>query len=174
MLDKLIDFILDVIDAFRFWQVIAEYQRAVVLRLGKFHSELDPGIHWIIPFGVDNVILDNVVPRTCRLNPQSLMTKDGKLVAVSGVITASIRHIRKAVLEVEGVDHALVDACTAAIAEHVTESTFEELRTEEFREKLTKACRSQAFRYGLEIIRVQLSDLSPCRVVRLHMPSRDK
>jgi regulator of protease activity HflC (stomatin/prohibitin superfamily) len=168
MIDKLIDLIISIIDLFRFWQVIAAYQRGIVLRLGVFHRELEPGLHWIIPFGIDHVLDDNVVPRTVALGAQSLVTNDGHTVAVSPVVTARIRDIQKALLEVEGVDHALVDSCSAAVAEHVARSTWDELRAEASAKTLLKECRQQAFRYGIEIIRVQLAEITTCRVIRLH------
>lgn len=129
----------------------------------------DPtGLHWILPFGLDDVIVDNVVPRTVSLSAQSLTTSDGKQIVVSAVVTASIRHIRKALLEVEGVDHALMDSCYAAIAQSVAGAEWAALATNKFNEDLTKSCRAQAWRYGIEIERVQLSDLSMCRAIRLH------
>jgi regulator of protease activity HflC (stomatin/prohibitin superfamily) len=169
VIDKLIDLIVNFMDLFRFWQVINEYERGIVLRLGVFQRELEPGLHWVIPFHIDNVLHDNVVPRTVALGAQSLMTKDGVTVAVSGVVTARIRHIRKALLEVEGVDHALVDSCSAAVAEHVARATWDELRAVASGEALLKECRKQEFQYGIEILRVQLSDITTCRVVRLHV-----
>jgi len=169
MIDKLLDLIVNFIDLFRFWQVIKDYERGVVLRLGVFHQELAPGLHWIRPLGIDNVLIDNVVPRTVALGAQSLMTKDGVTVAVSAVVTAQIRYIRKALLEVEGVDHALVDSCSASVAEHVARSTWDELRATAGAETLLKECRKQAFQYGIEVSRVQLSDITTCRVIRLHV-----
>lgn len=167
MIDKLIEFFLEILHLFKFWTVIEQYEAAVVLRLGTFQRELIPGFHWVIPLGIDRVLHDNIVPRTHRLEPQSLMTSDGKVITVTGVITARIANIQKALLEVEGVDHALVDCCTAAIAERVTSSTWEELTTEGFREKLMKECRKQGWKYGLEIERAQLADICPSRSIRL-------
>ena len=167
MVDKLLEFFLGVLDLFRFWAVIEQYERGLILRLGRFTQEIGPGFHWILPFGVERVLHDNVVPRTHRLEPQSLMTADGKVITVTGVITARIANIQKALLEVEGVDHALVDCCTAAIAERVTSSLWEELSTEGFRERLMKECRKQGWKYGLEIERAQLADICPSRSIRL-------
>lgn len=167
MIDKLIEFLISVLDLFKFWIVVEQYERGVVLRLGEFQREIGPGLHWAIPFGVDKTLHDNVVPRTLRLEPQSLMTNDGFTVTVTGVITARIANIQKALLEVEGVDHALVDCCTAAIAERVTSSNRGELHTEPFREKLMKECRKQGWRYGIEIERAQLADICPSRSIRL-------
>src|SRR5690606_25573139 len=99
---------------------------------------------------------------------QSLTTADGKNVVVSGVVTACIRNIKTAILEVEGVDDALKDSCIGAIGSLVAMHTWNEIVAEDFADRLTKACRKQAWRYGIEIQRVQLSDLALSRVFRLH------
>ena len=169
MFDKLIDVALSFAETFRFFTVIDEFERGVVLRAGKFSREIGPGFHWLIPFNIERAFTDNVVPRTQNLGAQSLTTKDGKNVVVSGIVTAKIRDIKKAVLEVEGVDHALIDSCYAGIASLVSASTWDEIRSEEFSDKLTAACRKQAFRYGVEITRVQLSDVALSRALRLFM-----
>lgn len=169
MLDKLIDVVLGALRLFQFWVVIHQYERGVVMTFGRFKGrELGPGIHWRWPFGVDVVQYDNVVTRVHILNPQALTTRDGKTISVTAVITNNIRDIKKAMLEVEGVHHAIDDACCAAVGEHVAAMDWADLRTNLAAETLTKACRKNAWRYGIEIERVQLADLALCRVIRLH------
>jgi regulator of protease activity HflC (stomatin/prohibitin superfamily) len=149
--------------------VIDAYQRGVVLRAGQHHRDLAPGFHWIIPFGVEKVLEDNVVPRTVNLQSQSLTTRDGVGVVVGGVVTASISSIRRALLEVEGVDDALRDSCLGVISQKVTAATWEEVRDPSFVDTLTQGCREQASEYGLRIKRVQLSDCAKVRALRLHV-----
>jgi len=169
MFDKFIDVLLTCIQWFVPFVVVDQFERAIVLRFGKFHRHLEPGFHWVIPLEVEKVLADNVVPRTVNLGAQSLTTKDGKLVVVGGVITASIRDVKKALLEVEGVDDALKDSCYGAIGSLIAAHTWAEIQQEDFSETLTKACRKQAWKYGIEIERVQLSDLTLARTFRLHM-----
>jgi regulator of protease activity HflC (stomatin/prohibitin superfamily) len=167
--DKLVDTILGALELFQFWVVIHQYERGVVMTLGKFKGrELGPGIHWRWPFKVDVVQYDTAVTRVHVLNPQALTTKDGKTVAVTAVITSNIRDIKKAMLEVDGVHNAIDDACCAAVGAHVGNTTWEDLREDLAADTLLKACRKNAWRYGIEIERVQLSDLALCRVIRLH------
>lgn len=168
MLDRLIDLLLQWISFFVPFVVIDQFEQAVVLRFGKFNRELDPGFHWIIPFDIERVIADNVVPRTVNLGAQSLTTRDGRQVVVGGVVTAQIRDIRKATLEVEGVDHALQDSCYGAIGALVASRSWDDVQREDFSDELTKSCRRQAWRFGIEILRVQLSDLSLAKTLRLH------
>jgi regulator of protease activity HflC (stomatin/prohibitin superfamily) len=168
VIDRLLQFIIDFARFFIFWTVIDEYERGILLRLGTYRRNFEPGFHWAIPFGIDRIMVDNVVTRTTDLTPQSLTTKDNKTVSARVVVTSNIRDIKKALLEVEGMDHALTDSCAAAVGEYVRSLTWEELRSDASVETLTKLCRKNAWRYGVEIERVQLADLSISRVIRLH------
>ena len=174
MLDRLIDLVVNFIGLFQFWVIVYEYERGVVLRLGRYKRVLEPGFHWCWPFHIDYVMVDNVVNRVIELGAQSLTTKDGHDVTVNAVVTASICDIRRALLDVEDVDHAVTDACCATVGEHVNETTWDELRTELAAEELKKACYLNALRYGIEIQRVQLKDLTRCRSLRILTASRDE
>lgn len=169
MFDRLLDLILQSIGFLIPFAVIDHFEEAVVLRLGKHHRNLGPGFHWVWPFQIERVIADNVVPRTVNLGSQSLTTLDGKAIVVSGVVTASIRDIRKATLEVESVDHALRDSCYGVIGALVAAHSWEVVRQEDFSDVLTRACRKGGWRYGLEIEKVQLSDLTHSRSLALHV-----
>lgn len=168
MFERILDKLMEAVQFFMFWVVIRDYERAVVLRFGRYHRTLKPGFHWVWPLGIEDALHDNIVPRTVSLSAQSLTTRDNKQIVVSAVVTASISDIKKALLKVEGVDHALMDACYAAIAQSVSRADWSTLATEEFGEALTEACRLQAGQYGVEIERVQLADLSMCKSIRLH------
>ena len=168
MLDRLIDLLLQWVGFFVPFVVIDQFEQAVVLRFGKYQRDLEPGFHWIWPFQIDRVIADNVVVRTTNLVGQSLTTKDGKTIIAAGVVTSSISNIRKATLEVETVDQALRDSCYGAIGLAVAATDWDDIRSEPFVEVLTKACRKNGWRYGIEIERVQLSDLAPTKAISLH------
>jgi regulator of protease activity HflC (stomatin/prohibitin superfamily) len=167
MLDRLIDLLLQWVGFFRFWEIIDHYERAVVLRLGHFHRELDPGFHWIWPFNVERVIADNVVPRTMNLGAQSLTSKDGHQIVLGVIVTARIHDIQKAILDVENVDAAVQDSCYAEVARVVHEHTWDEMQAEGINDELLKACRKRAFTYGVEIMRTQVSDLARSKTMRL-------
>jgi regulator of protease activity HflC (stomatin/prohibitin superfamily) len=167
MLDRLIDLILQWVGWFVPFLVVDAFEQAVVLRLGNYHRTLGPGFHWIIPFGVERAITDNVVPRTRNLGPQSLTTQDRCLIVLAAVVTLRIHDIRKSVLEVEDVDDAVSDSCYAEIAAVVHRHTWEELQGDDIGDELLRACRKRAFQYGVEVMRVQLSDRAKTRTYRL-------
>jgi len=168
MIDRLIDFLLGILDLFRFWVVVDAFERAIILRFGVHVRTLEPGFHWVWPFNIERALHDNVVTRTTIISPQSLTTSDGETVVVSAVVTSHIEDIEKAILEVEGVDHALTDACFGAVGEVVARSTWADLTSEKFGDEVTKVCRRQAKRYGVYVDRVQLGDKAKCVAFRHH------
>ncbi len=170
--DRAIDLLL------QFWTlllpacVIEPYQRAIVIRLGKFHRELEPGFHWIIPFGVDRVLDQTVVPSVHCLSPQSLTTRDGKCCAVQAVLTWRISDIRKLLLDVDDANSALIDAAHGIIAVHVAGADWGQLTTPDFLAGVHRDIRKRAFRWGIEVLAVQFSDLQQCRSLRLWQEHR--
>jgi regulator of protease activity HflC (stomatin/prohibitin superfamily) len=167
MLDWLKDLALDSLKAFQFWHVVHAYERAIVLRFGIYNRILEPGIHWIAPFYIEHVHFDSVVWRTTSLAAQSLTTADGLSVHVRAVVTARIKDVEKAWLDVEHVDHALKDSCAGEIGRVIAETPWTDLWHGKANDAITAACRRRGFRWGLEIAQVQLSDIALGKNLRL-------
>ena len=78
MFDRLLDLLVGCIDLFKFWIILMPYQGGVLVRLGKFVRELEPGLHWLIPFGVDQVLTEHTVPQFISLAESGIISKDGR------------------------------------------------------------------------------------------------
>jgi regulator of protease activity HflC (stomatin/prohibitin superfamily) len=168
VLDKLVDLLVECLGLFRFWIVMAPYEAGVLIRLGKFVKILEPGFHWALPFGIDQYEHEHTVPRTHSLQPQSVTLVDGKQVGFEAVITYKVRDIKTALLEVEDSDHAIRDSCAGTIAHSIMACTWNELvESEDWTERVLKACRQKGFKFGLEITNVQFSTLSLVKTLRL-------
>ena len=91
MFDKLIDFLLNILDLFRFWVVVREGNRAVIYTLGKPTRTVGPqdgirgtGLHPKWPFWIELEDITSIRDDIYGVPNQSLMTSDGKLVHVRG------------------------------------------------------------------------------------------
>jgi regulator of protease activity HflC (stomatin/prohibitin superfamily) len=166
-LEKLIELVEKFLEFFRFCEVIDSYQCGVHLRKGKFLRRLEPGIRFQLPFYIDSFITETGVTQVYQGATQSLVTKDGKAVAVGAVITYHIHNPEKALLEVHDVNTAICDACFATIAEQVAATTWDDIRTPAFADDMTAACRKLGFKYGIEVERVRFNELAPLRTYRL-------
>jgi regulator of protease activity HflC (stomatin/prohibitin superfamily) len=167
MLDRLLDFIIQFIELFKFWIVIEPFEQGVQTRLGKFVKVMEPGFHWMLPFHVDVATTEHTVPTTHSLGNESVTTADGKSVGFHAIVTYKVRDIVKAALEVEDVNHAVRDACAGEIGRVLRESTWQEVLSPDILDRLTSVCRRRGFRYGIEILSVQLAGLTLCKTLRL-------
>lgn len=167
MIDRLIEFLISGIELLKFWHVLAPYEEGVQIRMGKFRRTLGSGIYWVLPFGVDHCLTQCVVPTTHSLGDESSTTKDGKSIGFHAIVTFQIRDIKKALLDIEDVHHAVLDACNGEIGRVLRESTWAEILSSDMLESLTAACRKRGFRYGIEIMSVQLAGVSLVRSIRL-------
>lgn len=174
-IEKLIDIVVECFFWFVPFAVIRHFERGVQLRYGvDFRVNepgggiLSPGFHWVRAFGIDEVLKDNVKPRVYPLAAQSLTTADDRPVLIGARITAEIKDVRRALLEVEDMDHALADSCPGIVAAYVASRTWDELRQADHGLHLLDEIRSAAEQYGVRVIRVQLADLQRSRSLHIH------
>lgn len=168
MFDRLVEFIIQSIELFRFWIVLDPYEQGVLLRLGKFVRVVEPGFHFIWPFRVDHVMFESVVPTTHSLGNESITTRDGRSVGFHAIITYKVHDIEKAMLKISDTDHAVRDACGGEVGRVLRDHDWcDIIGSAEILEKLTEACRKRGFKYGIEIMSVQLAGLALVKSIRL-------
>jgi len=167
MLDRLFDFISSFLYLFKFWLVIDEYERAIILRLGKKHRELHAGFHWLLPFKLEVAARDNVVPIATRLKEQSLTTNDGKDVVLTPIVEWRIVEISLACLEVEDLDKSLDAAASGVVGDAVSSWDWADIQTGDFIEYVTDQIREKAITWGVYIVSVTFADCCPARSYRL-------
>lgn len=168
MIDRLVDLATRLANLFVFVRVIECYERGVLLRLGKFRCVLDPGLRFIVPFGVDVIHHARVVLDTMELPPQAFVTRDDVDCVATAIVTFKVRDIRKFLLETEDAEGVLADSTRAAIRHVLCNRTMAELRSgESLDEDITATARRKAFNYGIEIVNVSLSDLVRAKALRL-------
>ncbi len=167
MFDKLVDLLKQFGRFFVFWYVMDPYEGGVILRLGKFHRMAKVGWNWLLPFVIEREIGCTTATTTLLVGPQSLMTKDGKQIVISTVITATVEEPKLFILEINGGMSALDDAATGVVSRLVMEHSLEDLLKMDIANELTKDVRRFAKPWGVGISRVQLSDFTVMRSIRL-------
>jgi regulator of protease activity HflC (stomatin/prohibitin superfamily) len=82
-------------------RVIQEWERGVLLRLGKFRRMLQPGMRWVIP-GADSIVaLVDMRIRSTSFAAEDALTKDTVPVNVDAVLFWVVTEAQRAILEVE-------------------------------------------------------------------------
>jgi regulator of protease activity HflC (stomatin/prohibitin superfamily) len=108
-------------------KIASQWEKVVVLRLGKFHGLRGPGLFWIIPL-IDTTTswIDHRVMVT-PFNAESTLTKDTVPVDVDAVLFWMIWDAEKAALEVEDYRAAISWAAQTALREIIGQMTLADI-----------------------------------------------
>jgi regulator of protease activity HflC (stomatin/prohibitin superfamily) len=127
------------------------------------------GLHVTWPFWTE-VVTYPIVRQTINLPPQTLMTRDMKSVVMSSIIIYEIVDIEKILVHTYEPETVIRDVAMAAIKRVVLSQDFDKLLRESKKidQQLTLVVRkSLAERFGVRVIKVMFTDLTPARSYRL-------
>lgn len=165
MIDKLLDFIIEVWEDLLPFVVIPVYDKGVRLRFGLHRDTLEPGFHFKIPFA-DNVLTQMVVTATMETE-QTLTTKDGKEAIVKSVIKYDIEDVATLLLKVNDARDAVSDMTRGIIRKEIVKANWAECNSEEIEKSILTKARREAKKWGINIIDLTITDLSQSKTVRL-------
>jgi len=108
-------------------KVAKQWEKAVVLRLGKFQGLRGPGMFWIVPvIDTTPVWIDHRVMVT-PFNAEKTLTKDTVPVDVDAVLFWMVWDAEKAALEVENYNAAIAWAAQTALREIIGQMTLADI-----------------------------------------------
>lgn len=83
------------------FRIVTEFQRAVILRLGRIRAGevRGPGVFFILPC-IDDIRIVDLRTVTCVINPQEILTKDSVTVSVDAVVYHRVSNPLRAVIKV--------------------------------------------------------------------------
>lgn len=154
-----------------FWEslmpfiIVKEYEFGVLLRLGKYVKKVDSGLVWKYPL-VDSVILTHNTITTLNLRSQSLTTKDGKDVVISGIVKYKVSNPKTFLLEVNDAIDAINDITQGKIKDLVIHMDWNELRELEDT-KIKDLVDGETKNWGIKIYYITITDLALMRSIRL-------
>jgi regulator of protease activity HflC (stomatin/prohibitin superfamily) len=142
-------------------RIALQWDRAVVLRLGRFNGLHGPGVFWLIPF-VDRIAryVDMRV-RATEFSSESTLTMDTVPVNVDAICFWMVWDAQKAVLEVENYYRAIVMSAQTALRDTIGRHTLAEMLTK--REQLGKALQEvldhKTNPWGITVQSVEIRDV---------------
>lgn len=152
-------------DRVTFWIVIDEYDRGLILRLGKFAKELEPGISFKFPL-IDKVLSATVVIATMKLPPQTIHTYDGEQITLIAIIKYSIDQIKPYLLEIVDREDVLGDVGPCIIKD-IINSTNYKIVARGIETKVKKRLKSEVGKYGFNIHKITFATQAKIKTIRL-------
>lgn len=102
------------------------------------------------------------------LRGQSVHTKGGKHIIVSGAIQYSIKDVYKAIFNVQDVDRSLETLALGVILEYVNKRTLKECQeVTNLKKEILKGIKDAAQGWGVKVERIYITDLDESRNIRL-------
>ncbi len=148
-------------------ELIQPDEAGVRVTLGTIEKILSPG--WYIFWPIfQEMFYTTVTTQVMDLRSQSVPSKNGHDLILSGAIRFKIVDIRKAMLEVKDIDESLTALSLGVLLAVASIMTEEELAdTEKLGDSILKKIREEAAGWGLKLQKVYITDLGRTRNIRL-------
>jgi regulator of protease activity HflC (stomatin/prohibitin superfamily) len=142
-------------------KVAQQWERAVILRLGKYNGLRGPGLFWVIPF-IDRVAawIDQRVITT-NFNAEETLTSDTVPVNVDAVLFWMVYDAEKAALEVQNYARAVSWAAQTALRDIIGRTSLSELLRgrEQIEADLQKLIDDRCTPWGVTVQSVEMRDI---------------
>lgn len=146
----------------RFVHIIPQWERAVILWLGKFDYVAGPGLFFTIPFIQRITERVSLQVEVTNISAEKALTKDTVPVNVQTVLFWKVTDARAAIIEVSDYEDSIVSAAQVALREAIGAHTFVELLSD--REKIDiiimQAVARKATSWGIEVQAIEIRDVT--------------
>ncbi|MHA2244041.1 MAG: SPFH domain-containing protein [Candidatus Hodarchaeales archaeon] len=142
-------------------RIVKEWERAPVLRLGRYTGLRGPGIFWIIP-GIDKIpqIVTTRI-QTYSFRSEQSLTRDNVPVSIDAVLFFRVVDVEKTILEVEQYQSATQWVAQTTLREVTGQAELDEVLAE--REKIARHMQElvdeKTENWGIKIISVEIRDV---------------
>jgi len=100
-------------------RIVQQYEKALVMTLGKYTGQKSPGLNLIIPFGIQKLVKLDMRIITIDVPKQEVITKDNVTINIDAVVFIQVRHAEKAYLEVQNYRLATAQFAQSALRDVV-------------------------------------------------------
>jgi len=154
-----VTFILSIF-AIRMIHITAEWERGVVLRLGKFSGLRGPGLVLIFPV-IDNLTVIDTRVQTIEIPRQRVITRDNIPVSVNGVLYFKVSDVGEALTKVQDYEFSILNYAMAALRDVIGRLTLDEMLAErdQIQREVQEAIDKHATEWGLKVDALRLQDI---------------
>ena len=141
-------------------KVVNQYERGVVLTLGKYSGLRDPGLRVIVPI-FQKMIRVDIRTNTIDIPKQEVITSDNVTVNVDAVVYFKVLHAEKAILEVSNFIYASSQFAQAALRDVTGNIELDALlgKRDEVSAQIKDIVDAQAEKWGIDIESVKIQNI---------------
>jgi regulator of protease activity HflC (stomatin/prohibitin superfamily) len=141
-------------------RLAAEWERAVIFRLGKLSCVKGPGLYLVIPL-IDCALVIETRVQTLVIARQQVITRDNVPVSIDGVLFFRVDDAAQAVVKVQDFHFAISQYARTSLRDVIGQMTLDELLAE--REQIEAAIGSHVEKdtsaWGLHVVAIRMEDI---------------
>lgn len=141
-------------------RIINQYERGIVLTLGKYSSTRTPGLNIIIPI-IQTIRKVDVRSTPVDVPKQEVITKDNVTIGVDAVVYFRVVDPAKAVLETTNYAYATSQFAQAALRDVVGNVELDELlgKREEISQQIKNIVDAETDKWGIDVENVKIQNI---------------
>lgn len=141
-------------------KIVDQYERGVVLTLGKYTGMRDPGLRIVIPFFQRMIKIDTRIT-PIDVDKQEVITRDNVTMVVDAVVYFRVKDSAKAFLETTNYIYATIQFSQAALRDVVGNADLDELLSnrEEISRQIKEIVDLETDKWGIDVENVKLQNI---------------
>jgi regulator of protease activity HflC (stomatin/prohibitin superfamily) len=141
-------------------RVIDQYERGVVLTLGKYSGTKQPGLTWIM-IGVQRMIKVDLRITTTDIPQQEVITKDNVPVGINAVVYFQVESAERAILNIQDYTLAVSQYAQAALRDVIGGIELDPLLSEreKISEEIKKIVDIATDNWGINVTDIKIQDI---------------
>lgn len=145
-------------------RIVAQYERGLITRVGKYHATVASGLHFLVPF-VDQLIRVDMREKVINVAPQKVITKDNVTVEVDAVVYYKVIDPVRATFEVQNFDYACTTLAQTNLRNLVGDRTLDEtlVARDMINTNLRNVLDEATNVWGVKVTRVEVQKIDPPR-----------
>ena len=145
-------------------RIVNQYEKGIVMRLGKYHALAGSGLTIIVPF-TDSIIRVDMREQVISVPPQKLITKDNVTVEVDAVVYYKVVDPVKSQFEVQDFGYACTTLAQTNLRNLIGDRTLDEtlVARDMINTNLRHVLDDATNGWGVKVTRVEVQKIDPPR-----------
>lgn len=152
---------------FRTFRIVPEYERLVILALGRYGGTRGPGVTIVLPL-IESAVRVDMRERFLDIPAQTAITQDNAPIDIDFLVYYRVTDPKKAVLDVSDVVSASLNMATTILRAVIGDIELDSVLSQ--RERINNTLRTKldeiTERWGLKITNVEIREIKPPREVQ--------
>lgn len=152
---------------FTFIRVVPQYERLVILSLGKYAGTRGPGVVLVIPF-IERAIKVDIRERFLEIPRQSAISKDNTSIDIDFLMYYRVVDPAAAVLQVDDVVRAALNLAATTLRAVIGDIDLDDVlaKREAINDVLRVKLDEVTERWGLKVTRVEIREIEPPKAIQ--------